>query len=167
MKWVKELVPYVAIIIAVILIRTFIVTPVRVSGDSMFPTLKNKEILLLKKYDHSFEYYDIVVVNYKGKKIIKRVIGKPNDHIQYIDGKLYVNEKEIIDHFSTITYDFNIEKLGYTKIPEGHYLVLGDNRTISSDSRSIGLIAKKDIIGTTDFRLFPLGQFGKVTIQES
>ena len=54
MKYVKELLPYVLIILVVVLIRTFIVTPVRVNGKSMDPTLENNEIVLLKKYDKSF-----------------------------------------------------------------------------------------------------------------
>ena len=49
--------------------------PVQVEGSSMYPTLKDHEILLLKKYDHSFERFDIIVFNYNGSRLIKRVIG--------------------------------------------------------------------------------------------
>ena len=60
MKNIKEILSYVAIILVVILIRTFIATPVKVDGLSMYPTLNDKEILILKKFDKSierFEYY--------------------------------------------------------------------------------------------------------------
>ena len=52
-KTIKSLLPYIIIIVAVVLIRTFIITPVQVDGSSMYPTLEDREILLLKKYDKS------------------------------------------------------------------------------------------------------------------
>ena len=63
---IKELIPYIVIIFIVVLLRTFIVTPVQVEGTSMYPTLKDNEILFLKKYDHSFERFDVVVFDYNG-----------------------------------------------------------------------------------------------------
>lgn len=164
MNWVKSILPYVIILLVVVFVRIFIVTPVKVNGDSMVPTLQNGDVLLLKKYDHSFDYYDIVVVQHQKKKIIKRVIGKPGDQVLLLDGKLYINQKEVKDAFSSITHNFNLEELGYTKIPDNQYLVMGDNRPISSDSRTIGLIDKSDIIGTTTFRLFPFQEFGKIGV---
>ena len=65
MKIIKELIPYVVIIVTVVLIRTFIITPVQVDGLSMYPTLKDNEILLLKKYDKNYKRFDIVVLKYK------------------------------------------------------------------------------------------------------
>ena len=77
MNIVKAILPYVIIVIVVVLIRTFIVTPVRVSGDSMHDTLVDGDILLLKKFDKSFERYDIVVFNRNDEQLIKRIIGLP------------------------------------------------------------------------------------------
>ena len=54
-----------------------------------------------------------------------------------------------------VTNDFSLSNLGYDKIPEGKYLVLGDNRGISKDSRIIGLVDKKDIMGYTSIVIFP------------
>ena len=78
-KIVKELIPYVIIVVVVFFIRTFIITPVRVYGSSMENTLKNNDILLLKKFDKKYDRYDVVVINhtnenYKTERIIKRVI---------------------------------------------------------------------------------------------
>ena len=70
--FIKERIPYIVI---VILLRSFVIMPVQVEGSSMYPTLKDHEILLLKKYDHSFERFDIIVFNYNGSRLIKRVIG--------------------------------------------------------------------------------------------
>lgn len=167
MKFIKELIPYVIIIITVVLIRTFIVTPVQVDGLSMYPTLKDNEILLLKKYDKDYKRFDIVVLKYKNDKLIKRIIGLPGESIKYVDDKLYVNDKLVEENFSknTETDDFDISYLlneEETKIPDNMYFVVGDNRDNSTDSRIIGLIKKEDIEGTVDFALFPFNKFGKI-----
>ena len=79
-KIIKEILSYVIIIVVVILIRTFIGTPVRVNGTSMVPTLKEGEVLYLNKLNKSFEQEDIVVIDKKveGSAIIKRIIGEPD-----------------------------------------------------------------------------------------
>ena len=155
--------PYVIIVIVVALIRTFIITPVQVEGMSMYSTLDDKEILLLKKYDKSYDRFDVVVFNYNNTKLIKRVIGLPGDTVAYKDNKLYINGKYIKEDFlkdNQETYDFSLEELGYETVPDGYYFVMGDNRTNSTDSRIIGLISDDDIEGTTNFAIFPLDKFG-------
>ncbi len=161
MKYVKELLPYIIIILVVVLIRTFIITPVRVNGKSMDPTLENNEIVLLKKYDKSFERFDIVVFDYGDSHLIKRIVGLPGETLYYYNNELYINDKKIAEDFlpkDTETYDFVWDK----EIPEGYYFVMGDNRTNSTDSRMIGLVSKSEIRGTTDFVLFPFNRFGKI-----
>lgn len=150
-KYIKELIPYLVIILTVVLIRTYIVTPVQVSGSSMYPTLKNGEILVLKKYDTGYNRFDIVVLNYNGDKLIKRVIGLPGETIKYKNNKLYINGKRIKENFTknTDTSDFDMSELfqGSYKIPKDNYFVMGDNRNNSTDSRIIGSINKKNIKG--------------------
>lgn len=161
---IKELIPYVVIIVVVVLLRTFIITPVQVEGASMYPTLKNDEILLLKKYDHSFERFDIVVFNYNGNKLIKRIVGFPGEYVEYKDNQLYINDVKVKEKFISTqkTNDFKLEDIGYDIIPEGYYFVMGDNRTNSTDSRIIGLVSKKDISGATNLSLFPFSEIGKI-----
>ncbi len=161
MKILKEIIPYIVIIIVVVLIRTFIATPVLVNGSSMYPTLKNNELLLLKKYDSSYKRYDIVVLDYKNEKLIKRVIGLPGEIVEYKDGILYIDGNKTEDEFSSITSDFKSSELITGSIPEGYYLVMGDNRKNSIDSRTIGLINEDDINGVTNFSLWPFGTFEK------
>ena len=62
LNFLKALLPYVIIVVVVVLIRTFIITPVQVDGTSMYPTLDDKEIMLLKKYDKNFERFDVIVI---------------------------------------------------------------------------------------------------------
>lgn len=159
-KFIKELIPYIVIIIVVVLIRTYIVTPVIVVGDSMVPTLKDNQILLLNKFDYKFneiERYDIVVIKVGKSEIIKRVIGLPGENIEYKNNTLYINghEEETIYNFDTD--DFKLEEIcKCDKIPQDKYLVLGDNRAVSSDSRIIGLIDKEDIKGSTTISIWPI-----------
>lgn len=155
MKFIKEVIPYIVILISVILIRTYFVTPVIVDGDSMDDTLANGEILLLKKYDKSYDRFDIIVFKYDNSKLVKRIIGLPGEKVRYKDGILYINDEEVPDEFGSQTYDFSIERLDIDVIPKGYYFVLGDNRKNSSDSRIIGLVSAEDIKGVTDFSLWP------------
>lgn len=165
-SFVKDITPYCIIILVVVLIRAFLVTPVRVQGSSMVPTLEGGEILLLKKYDTSYKRFDIVVLNKDSSKLIKRIIGLPGEHVAYKDSHLYVNDEEINEDFlpSDISFsDFDTLLLGNYTIPEGEYLVIGDNRNNSTDSRIFGFVKKKEILGTTSFRLFPFKKFGGIS----
>ena len=163
MKFIKELVPYIVIIVVVVLIRTFIVTPVQVDGESMYPTLLDNQILILKKYDHGYDRCDIVVFKYNNSKLVKRVIGLHGETVSYKNNTLYINDKEIDNiKLDAYTYDFNLSELGFDKIPEGYYFVLGDNRTNSLDSRMIGLIPEDSILGVTNFSVFPFKRFGSI-----
>lgn len=166
-KQIKEILPYIIIIIVVVLIRSFIITPIIVSGDSMKPNLHNKEILLEKKIGYnstSIKRFDIVVIKNDNEEIIKRIIGMPGEHIAYKNNKLYVNDKFMKTNFNyRDTNDFNLEEIcSCTSIPEGKYLVLGDNRPISKDSRIIGLVDEKDILGKAVYRIWPISKFGDI-----
>lgn len=160
LKAFKELLPYLLIILAVVLIRIFIITPVSVDGPSMNETLHNGEVLFLKKFDKSFDRYDVVVFVKKGKKdeeLIKRILALPGEKIKCVSGIIYVNNEKIDDsHAYGKTKDFNEVILG-----DDEYFVVGDNREVSYDSRYFGPIKKENIKGITDFRLFPFSKFGK------
>lgn len=168
----KELYPYVLIVVTVVLIRTFIITPVVVSGDSMKPNLNNGELLLVRKIGYNsstIERTDIIVLktideNGNIEEIIKRVIGLPGEHISYKNNKLYVNDKLVEETYSfRDTNDFNLEEIcSCTSIPEGKYLILGDNRPISKDSTEFGLIDEKDIVGKAVLRIWPLTKIGSI-----
>lgn len=166
-KIIKELYPYVIIVVVVILVRTFIITPVIVSGSSMKPNFNDGELLLVRKIKYNektIKRFDVVVIKKDKEEIIKRVIGLPGEHISYKNNKLYVNDKLVQENYTHLNAkDFNLEEIcTCSSIPEGKYLVLGDNRPISKDSRSIGLIDEKDIVGKSVFRLWPITKIGTV-----
>lgn len=171
-KFFKEWIPYILIVVIVILIRSYIITPVIVRGDSMNDTLKDGEVLLLNKIGYKtleIKRYDIIVIkDLDGDYIIKRVIGLPGDNVYYKDNILYINDKKIDKNFTDdYTFDFNLNDICKINnddcsngIPDDMYLVLGDNRNVSADSRVKGLIKKSQIQGNTVFRLWPLSKIG-------
>lgn len=159
-KYIKELIPYIIIIIVVVLIRTYIITPVIVVGDSMVPTLEENQILLLNKLDYKLndiKRYDVVVIKVGKSEIIKRVIGLPGENIEYRNNTLYINGHEEKSDYDFETEDFTLKSIcNCDKIPQDKYLVLGDNRIVSADSRIIGLIDKEDILGSTTISIWPI-----------
>ncbi len=163
-KFIKDIYPYLIIVLVVVLFRTFIATPVRVDGASMKSTLNDGDILILNKLDRNYKRFDVVVIKVNNTKIVKRIIGLPGESIEYKDNELYING-EIIEDVSLVrTGNFTLDSIyNLDEIPENYYFVMGDNRSASSDSRDfrIGLINKKNIVGTTTIRLFPFNKIGK------
>lgn len=159
MKVIKEVIPYIVIVVVVVLIRTFIITPVRVDGDSMKNTLKNGDILLLYKLS-SINRFDIIVLDEEknNEKIIKRVIGMPGETVAIKKDKIYINDKVIDDEYAYgETSDYN-----KVTLRDNEYFILGDNRLISKDSRYFGPIKENEIKGKIVFRLFPFTKIGTV-----
>jgi signal peptidase I len=157
---IKELLPYIIIIVIVLVIRTYFYTPIKVNGTSMYPTLKPNELMILNKIGlkDGINRWDIVVVKEDNKYIIKRVIGLPNESIAYIDGKLYINKKEVEDNYSLS----NTDDFSEIYLKDNEYFVMGDNRAVSADSRTIGPVEEDQILGKTSLVIYPFNKIGKV-----
>ena len=165
----KELIPYAVIIVTVVLIRTFIITPIKVNGTSMMSTLHDGDTMILNKIGlktTGIKRFQIVVIKTENSYLIKRVIGLPGELIKYSKDTLYVNGKKVDEKFInketkklTCNNDTKLCSDG-VKIPKGYYYVMGDNRGNSIDSRIIGTINIKDITGTTKLIIFPLKNIG-------
>lgn len=157
----RELIPYAVIILIVVLIRTFLFTPIKVNGTSMMNTLEHGDTMILNKIGmklNDIKRFQIIVIKADDSYLIKRVIGLPGETIEYKDEKLLINGNEIEDpYYNDNTLDFDS-----VKIPKDHYFVMGDNRANSRDSRILGSISKKDIMGTTKLVIFPFNNFGLV-----
>jgi len=154
---VKELIPYMIIVVTVVLFRTYIATPVMVDGNSMNPTLKDNNVMILNKLGKVNRYDIVVVKTNSGNTLIKRVMGLPGETIECIDGKIIVNGNIIEDKTERLTDDFE-----EVKIEDGTYFVMGDNRGNSLDSRDLGTVTKDEIKGTSSFVIWPFSNFGKV-----
>lgn len=164
-----------ALIIAVF-IRTFLFSTTYVSGQSMAPTLSDRDYLIVQKLGISPFYIDSIghldhgdIVIFKNsfdrRLFIKRVIGLPGDRVEIHHGKVYLNGLELEEdyiHQAVSTEALNLE--GGHIVPEAHVFVIGDNRFPgeSFDSRQLGDIPISQIKGKVDLRLFPLSKLGKI-----
>ena len=159
-KWLKENLLFTILLLIIIIIRIFFYSPIRVNGSSMYPTLQDKEFMILNKIglQKGINRFDIVVVESNGKYIIKRVIGLPGESIMYKDNKLYINGKVIEDNYSKSETE-NFENV---ILKDNEYFVMGDNREISKDSRVIGPVNIKNIKGKTNLVIFPFNKIGIV-----
>lgn len=159
------------------IIRFFLFTPIVVDGESMMPTLKNGDRMVVNKIGYMVgepDRYDIVVFHApEQKNYIKRVIGLPGDHVEYKNDQLYVNgeamEEPYLDQYKseitegTLTDDFTLEEITQeTEIPKGYIFVMGDNRRYSKDSRHIGLVKIDEVIGNTNIVFWPLNEIGLI-----
>lgn len=158
-NFIKELIPYLIIILAVVLIRTFIITPGIIKGTSMENTLFSKDLVLINKIGLNFgiDRYDIVSLSYNDNTLVKRVIGLPNEEVEYANNELFINGVK-----QETPIDFEYTSSFKMTTGENEYIVLGDNRDVSKDSRLIGPIKKEQINGIVDFVLFPFTRFGTI-----
>ncbi len=158
---------------AVFLIRTFLVQPFLVSGASMVPNFSNGDYLLVDELSYRFRGAtrgEVVVFRYpkdESTYFIKRVIGLPGDHVEVVDGKVKVTNTEhpngvfLEEHYLPKTFSTTVRPGGQSQftISEGQYLVLGDNRSYSFDSRDWGILDGKEIVGLVRLRLWPVKGF--------
>ena len=165
-KTIRTICEYLLIIVFVVFLRMFIITPIEVDGPSMEDTLKDNDIMLLNIIGlktGGIKRFDIVVIKYEDDYLIKRVVGLPGETIEYRDNKLYINDELSNDFTDKVTTDYSTNLIVEDGIiPKDKYFVLGDNRGNSADSRVFGLFDKKDIMGKTSFIIFPFKHFGTV-----
>lgn len=148
------------IILAIIILSVayVLVTPMNVDGESMQPTLSDNDYMLVNKMGYLFanpEYGDVAVVNNPSEdnetKMVKRVVGKPNDVMEVKNNILYRNG-EAIKQIDIPEADSDLTGYGERlKLGAGEYYMLGDNSGGSSDSRSMGAIEYSNFVGKVLF----------------
>lgn len=150
-EWIWYTVFGVALIAVIIFRMAFSVFIV--NGPSMMPTLHNRDVTLVHK-NEKVKRFDIVVLNERladngpSKRIVKRVIGFGGDVITVIGGQLYINNKKYDEPYLQEKYIKNFKKVDWTiVVPKGHIFVLGDNRDVSKDSRTVGSFKTSAVIG--------------------
>lgn len=161
-EWVSSIA--IAVVLALV-INQFLFAMVQVDGQSMEPTLYHGERLIVRKILYTPEKNDVVIIksNVLQKFIVKRVVALPGQTVSFdenmnllVDGEIqnepFINEKQLSS--GNLSYPLTV--------PDGYYFVLGDNRNHSTDSRSIGLISEKEIVGESFFRLLPFDKMGKI-----
>ena len=165
-EFIKDMFKYALLVIFILFLIIYVVNLTQVIGPSMSPNLNNGDIVMLDKVTYKFKNIkrgDVVSFNYADTKyLIKRVIGLPGEFVEIKDNVIYIDGMILEERYlSDVEYeDFSLSLLGYDKIPEGYYFVMGDNRNNSMDSRDskVGLIKKEDIIGKIRFRIWPINK---------
>ena len=181
--WKKELWDWVqAIVIAVVvsfLLREYVLTLAKVSGESMVPTLEDSDRLYVNRLMYEPEKGDIIMfepASDPGRTYIKRVIATEGDrvYIDFVKGEVYVND-ELLDepyindethltgaYIEALKAQGNFSKDNPIVVEKDKIFVMGDNRNGSKDSRHIGQVPKSEIIGHALFRFWPLNAIGRL-----
>ncbi len=171
-KFIKDYIePMFIAVLITLLVRTFVLQAFKIPSGSMEPTLRIGDYLLVNKFiygiripytDMRLSAYekpkrgDVIVFIYPvdpSKDFIKRVIGTEGEKIQIVNGKIYINDKQIADpwgHFrkeEPAEYFQGVENFGPVIVPKDSFFVMGDNRDNSADSRFWGFVPLKDVIG--------------------
>lgn len=168
----KEFIKDVLIAIVIVVAITAVIKPTIVKESSMEPTLYENNYLFVNKLayitkDHP-EYEDIIVFESdlekddgSGKKLlIKRVVGAEGDVITISEGIVYRNGYPLEEPYTLEGYTSG-QVYEFT-VPEDEVFVMGDNRSVSLDSRdpSVGTVDEDDILGKAFIRLYPFNEFG-------
>jgi signal peptidase I len=154
-------------VVASILIITVLYQPVRVEGTSMQPGLRDQDRLFIDKFFFRFEKItrgDVVVFHYPRdpeKSYIKRVIGLPGDTVAIRQGRVFINGEPISEPYVPRRYR-DTRSMGELAVPPDEYFVMGDHRSISSDSRDFGPVDRDLIYGKAAFIYWPADNMGVV-----
>ncbi|MBR5542985.1 MAG: signal peptidase I [Oscillospiraceae bacterium] len=165
--WVHNI---TVILTAVILLFIFVFRIVGVDGESMEPTLHDRDWLVISDLFYEPEQGDIVVLAKKsfleGKMIVKRVIATEGQEIDidFQRGVVYIDGREIDEPYIADKTRRQFDMTFPITVPEDCVFVMGDNRNHSADSRdaSLGMVHKSNIHGRLILRILPLSGFGKV-----
>lgn len=175
-EFFRDLSMYVVTFLVVAVIFMFVVSLHPIAGNSMHKTLEEGDVVLVSKISYRFfkiQRNDIVTLNKDGKSYVKRIIGLPGEDIKYLKNVLYINDNPYTENFlgkDIKTSGFTLEDVCKKDecpdgvIPKGKYLVLGDNREESNDSRNkeFGLVDYKEITGKVFFNIWPLNRLGNI-----
>ena len=148
LKGVFEVVIFFVIVMTILLVFFAVFKFPKTSGYSMQPSFDDKDLMLVINTRHA-EVNDIIVANSTvlGEYVVKRVIGVGGDHIVIRDGILYRNDIPIYEAYLADQNWCMAADFTDIVVPDGCVFVMGDNRTMSMDSRSIGPIPVSDIYG--------------------
>ena len=164
---------YIAIILSVVMVfLIFGIRVVNVDGASMDTTLVSGEKIVITNFFYTPQDGDIIVVSrgaHYDKRIVKRVIATEGQSVKldYANNKIYVDGKELDEPYvkDGTTFGGNFGNYAIPEVvPEGKIFVMGDNRSVSLDSRSsqIGLVNTSDVMGKAQFAIFPFDRFGAI-----
>lgn len=163
-SWFRDMV--VSVLVSAFIIM-FLYQPVRVEGTSMLPMLQDQDRLFVNKMAYrvgDIHRGDVVVFLYPHdhtKSYIKRVIALPGDDLRIEEGQVFVNGKPVAEGYVPTRFT-DSRSQPETMLPQHEYWVMGDHRSISSDSRDFGPVERDLIYGKAAFVYWPVDQAGVV-----
>ena len=169
LEWIEEL---ILAVIFVAVLFTFVLRVITVTGSSMVPNYNEDDRVAVSSVTFSLNQGDVIVIsNVLDDPIIKRVIATEGQTVDFdyergaviIDGEILDDSKFGIENGITTTPFNSIETVNFPQtVPKGCVFVLGDNRTVSEDSRykDVGMIDKRNILGKAVFKIFPFSEMG-------
>ena len=163
---------FVIALAVILLVFTFLIRQTVVTGSSMLPTLNEGDRLIISDFFYTPKAGDIVVIQVEDdiaakrpqvlaedSSIIKRVVATEGQTVSIQNGTVFVDGEPLDFEFS---YFKDADSMAEITVSEGHIFVLGDNRRVSLDSRALGEIDERTVIGKVLFRLAPLSSFGGI-----
>jgi signal peptidase I len=163
-SWLRDLVVSLGLSAFVII---FLYQPVKVEGTSMWPGLEDQERIFINKFVYRLEPIergDIVVFHYPrnpSKSYIKRVIAIAGDRVRIVGGVVHVNGRTLEEPYVPKDYS-DTRSMAELTVPADSYFVLGDHRSMSSDSRDFGSVPREYIYGKAVFVYWPMERLGRL-----
>lgn len=150
-----------------LLLRTFVVQAFWIPSGSMIPTLEpGDRVMVLKAWEFipgtTYKRGDIIVFRFPvdpKRDFVKRLIGLPGERVQIVDGRVFIDSREIAEPYVRFPDNFNMDEI---LVPPGQLFCLGDNRGNSQDSRFWGFVPAKFVHGPVIFRYWPLTRLGRI-----
>lgn len=158
--------PLLTAIVVVILLNVFVLQLFWIPSPSMEPSLLVGDRIVVTKYSYRFQEprrQDIIVFKYPNDtsiNYVKRIIGLPGETVTIKDSKVYIDGNLLEEMY--VPQDQKYENYGPVEVPKDNYLVLGDNRRGSQDSRMWGFLSRTLIVGKVQFRYWPFSRISNV-----
>ncbi|HLQ97417.1 MAG TPA: signal peptidase I [Candidatus Dormibacteraeota bacterium] len=162
LEWIKAI---LVALILVLILRTFVFSASVVEGESMSPTLEHGNKIIFNKFVYLIgdpERNDVVIIQRPLKNYVKRVIGLPGEVIEIRNHILYIDDEVYEQSYISEEAILNTGNFGPIEVPKDSYFVMGDNRSISKDSRNgLGFIESEHIIGKSEFIIYPFSEWSQ------
>ncbi|MFN0060195.1 MAG: signal peptidase I [Planctomycetota bacterium] len=149
-------------------LHVFVTQVYAISGQSMEPTFRNGERVIIHKLSPgwlSIDHGDVLIFaspNDPSKNLIKRVIALPGEHVHIESGKVYIDEKELDESYVRRELTTYAPRAYDWIVPPDHVFVMGDNRAQSQDSRHFGFVPQRDVKGKVFLRVWPIESFDSI-----